>query len=122
MGGPSYTVCEGEQGISNGQVVFEFVRGAHGVFATGGGFSTQGRGGRAYDKQCWLYLNLYLYWPQEVRRRKHVMMMRISFYNFETILQGKGEAIWPSLLASTFCVWLQNTMLGLSSSCQAGST
>ena len=37
------------------------------------------------------------------------MMMRISFYNFETILQGKGETIWPSLLASTFCVWLQNT-------------
>ena len=69
----------------------------------GVGFSTKGRGGRAYDKQCWLYLNLYLYWPQEVRRRKHVMMMRISFYNFETILQGKGETIWPSLLSSTFC-------------------
>ena len=29
-------MCEGEQGISNGQVVFEVVRGAHGVFATGG--------------------------------------------------------------------------------------
>ena len=28
-------MCEGEQGISNGQVVFEFVRGAHGVFALG---------------------------------------------------------------------------------------
>ena len=60
MGGPSYTVCEGEQGISNGQVVFEFVRGAHGVFATGGGFSTQGRGGRAYDKHGWFTEYLYL--------------------------------------------------------------
>ena len=51
-----------------------------------------------------LVLVFYLYWPLEVRRRKHVMMMRISFYNFETILQGKVKPSGlPCLLLPSVC-------------------